>query len=297
MTFESRFIELGADQHPGLKDGAPPVRLHYLEWPGDGPPVVIVHGNSHAGGVFAPLGERLSDAFHVYAIDMRGHGLSDKPGSYQSPDLRDDLVRFLDALDLRGVLFVAHSRGGGASLLAAAARPERTAGLVVFEPTLPWNAMLKSRLPEMVKRSAGRRSVWPSRQAMFDHFKGRGLFAGYQPEYLDAYIEHCGVEREDGQVELASPPEVEAALYESMLDDTGWDEAGVCDLPVLRILGAQVEETQAADNATQFANLKRHFPRAKSIVQANSTHSGPFEHPDVFEATIREFYASLIPEA
>ena len=41
------------------------------------------------------------------------------------------------------------------------------------------------------------------------------------------------------------------------------------------------------------ANLKRHFPRAESIVQANSTHSGPFEHPDVFEATIRAFYASI----
>jgi hypothetical protein len=132
---------------------------------------------------------------------------------------------------------------------------------------------------------------------MFDHFKGRGLFAGYQPEYLNAYIEHCGVEREDGQVELASPPEVEAALYESMLDDTGWEDAGVCDVSVLRILGAQIEETQAADNAAQFANLQRHFPRAKSMVQAKSTHSGPFEHPDVFEATVREFYASISDDA
>ena len=90
-------------------------------------------------------------------------------------------------------------------------------------------------------------------------------------------------------------PEVEAALYEAMLDETGWEEAGVCDVPVLRIMGAQVEAQQADDNATQFANLKRHFPRAESIVQANSTHSGPFEHPEVFEATIRAFYASIGP--
>jgi pimeloyl-ACP methyl ester carboxylesterase len=279
--FESRFIEVSG------------VRLHYLEWPSDGPPLVIVHGNSHAGGVYAPLGERLSDAFHVYAIDMRGHGLSDKGASYKSPDLRDDLVQFLDALDLRGVLFVAHSRGGGACLLATAARPERVAGLVAYEPTLPWNAMLKSRLPEMVRRSAARRSVFPSRKAMFEHFEGRGLFAGYKPEYLQAYIDHAGVEREDGSVELASPPEVEAALYEAMLDESGWEDAGVCAVPVLRIIGAQIEAQQAEDNAMQFANLKRHFPRAESIVQANSTHSGPFEHPDVFEATIRAFYASI----
>src|SRR6185436_12500212 len=98
--------------------------------------------------------------FHVYAVDMRGHGLSERSGTYTSPELRDDIVRFLDALDLHGVLFVAHSRGGGSSLLAAAARPERVKGLVVYEPTLPWNAMLKSRLEEMVKRSAGRRPAW-----------------------------------------------------------------------------------------------------------------------------------------
>jgi pimeloyl-ACP methyl ester carboxylesterase len=284
-SYLSRFIELGA------------VRLHYLEWASEGPPVVIVHGATHAGGVYAPLAERLAGDFHVYAIDMRGHGLSERSGTYTSPELRDDLVHFLDALDLQDVLFVAHSRGGGAALLAAAARPQRVKGLVVYEPTLPWNAMLRSRLGEMVKRSAGRRPVWPSRQAMFAHFRDRGGFKQYEPAFLHAYVEHCGVEREDGSVELACPPEVEAELYRHMLDDTGWDEAGVCDVPVLRVLGAQIEETQAADNATQFSNLRRHFPRARSIVQAKSTHSGPFEHPDVFEATIREFYASITGEA
>jgi pimeloyl-ACP methyl ester carboxylesterase len=280
-SYVSRFIELAG------------VRLHYLEWASDGPPLVIVHGNSHAGGVYAPLAERLRDAFHVYAVDMRGHGLSDRPGSYKSPDLRDDLVRFLDALDLQGVLFVAHSRGGGASLLATGARPQRVAGVVAYEPTLPWNAMLRVRLHEMVRRAMLKRSVFPSRQAMHDHYKGRGGFKDYRPEYLRAYAEHCSVEREDGSVELASPPEVEAALYEAMLDDSGWEEPWTCDVPVLRIMGAQIVMSQPEDSANQFENLKRHFPNATSIVQPSSSHSGPFEQPEVFEATIRRFYASL----
>jgi pimeloyl-ACP methyl ester carboxylesterase len=280
-AFESRFY---------TRDG---VRLHYLEWSGDGPPLVIVHGLGRAGGTFAPLAGRLSDAFHVYAIDMRGHGLSDKPGSYTSPDLRDDLVALLDDLDLRSVLFVAHSRGGGAAFLAAAARPQRVAGVVAYEPTLPWNAVLKARLSEMANRSNNRRSVFPSRKAMYEHYDGRGMLAGYKPEYLQAYVDHGSIEREDGQVELACPPDVEAVLYAAMLDETGWEEASVCDVPVLRIMGAQVEAQQPEDNAAQLANLKRHFPRAESMIQANSTHSGPFEHPEVFEATIRGFYASI----
>ena len=102
-SYLSRFIEVSG------------VSLHYLEWETDGPPVVIVHGNSHAGGVFAPLGERLSDAFHLYAIDMRGHGLSDKPydpRDYTMPALVGDLLVVLDTYLLDTVLYAGYSLGG-----------------------------------------------------------------------------------------------------------------------------------------------------------------------------------------
>ena len=54
-------------------------RLHLLSWQGAGPPLLIVHGNTHAGGVYEPLALRLSDRFQVNALDLRGHGLSGQP--------------------------------------------------------------------------------------------------------------------------------------------------------------------------------------------------------------------------
>ena len=269
------------------------IRLHYLEWQGPGRPLLIVHGNSHAGGVYAPLGQRLSSDFHVFAVDQRGHGLSQRPGSYTRADCRDDIAGFIEALDLRDVLIVAHSSGGGASLLTCAVAPDRIAGLATYEPTLPWNAMLRARIADMTQRVRGRRSVFPSRQAMFEHFRSRGGFKDYQPEYLQAYVDHAAIEREDGQVELANPPEVESQMYATMLDGAEWQAMGEVAVPVLRIVGEQTQRAQPEDNDAQLASLRRHFPLTQSRIQPNSTHSGPFEHPEVFEASIREFAASL----
>jgi pimeloyl-ACP methyl ester carboxylesterase len=41
-------------------------RLHYLHWESSGPPILIIHGNTHAGGVYAPLAARLASDFESW---------------------------------------------------------------------------------------------------------------------------------------------------------------------------------------------------------------------------------------
>src|SRR5918997_5674836 len=109
------------------------VRLHYLR-AGDGPTaIVLTHGNSHCGGVWAPLVEALAgDEYTVVSTDLRGHGWSEKPDAgYDWGSLRDDVAGLVSALDLSDVFYVGHSRGGGVALLAAAATRGRTRGAVV----------------------------------------------------------------------------------------------------------------------------------------------------------------------
>src|SRR5688572_17939981 len=101
-------------------------RLHYLR-AGSGPrAVVLSHGNSHCGGVWAPLVEALAgEQFTVVALDLRGHGWSEKTEEgYDWGSLRDDLIGVVRALDFQDVFYAGHSRGGGVTLLAAAATPE-----------------------------------------------------------------------------------------------------------------------------------------------------------------------------
>ncbi len=286
MSYESKFVQVHG------------VRLHYLEWESDGRPVVIVHGNSHSGGVFAPLAERLAtpDAcgkrgFHVFTLDLRGHGLSDQPASYTWAEFRDEVSGFIEAIDLHDVLLVAHSRGGGVCLLAAASSPERVRGVIAYEPTLPGTPSLQSRLGEIVQRTLNRRSSWASRQEMYDHFRNRGAFKDWQDEFLWAYVEHGAVATEDGRIELANPLAVEALMYETMLQDHEWQKAGISQLPVLAVYGER--NARLREGFEPMDTLRHYFPRAAMSIQTNSTHSGIMEHPEAFAASVRQFAAGL----
>jgi len=55
------------------------LRLHCLDWGGDGPPIMIVHATGFLARVYRPIARALSTIGHVYSFDQRGHGDSDSP--------------------------------------------------------------------------------------------------------------------------------------------------------------------------------------------------------------------------
>jgi len=91
-----------------LRDG---VRLRYLE-AGSGPPLLMVPGWSQTAVQFQHQLAGLSDRYRVIALDMRGHGDSDKPEhGYRLSCLAEDLHEALDALALEGTTLLGHSLG------------------------------------------------------------------------------------------------------------------------------------------------------------------------------------------
>jgi pimeloyl-ACP methyl ester carboxylesterase len=103
------------------------------QWPGDGPPVVLLHSGITDRRGWRLVGERLSTAgFRVVAYDMRGFGdtaLTDEPFSHER-----DLIAVLDELGLEHVWIVGNSLGGRVALDAALIASERIGGLVLIAP-------------------------------------------------------------------------------------------------------------------------------------------------------------------
>jgi non-heme chloroperoxidase len=98
----------GESKYVTTNDG---VRLHYLE-AGQGQPLVMVPGWSQTAEQFRYQIDGLSDRYRVIALDMRGHGESDKPDhGYKITRLSKDLHDVLLALDLRDVALLGHSMG------------------------------------------------------------------------------------------------------------------------------------------------------------------------------------------
>lgn len=110
------------------------ITTNFLE-AGDGPPVVLVHGSGP--GVTAYANWRLtipelSAHFRVLAPDMAGFGFSDKPGGYGMDAWVDQILGFLDAVELEKVSLVGNSFGGGLALRVAARYPDRVDRLVLM---------------------------------------------------------------------------------------------------------------------------------------------------------------------
>lgn len=87
------------------------VILRYVER-GQGRPLVLVPGWSQAAEQFEAQIDSLSARNRVIALDMRGHGRSDKPDhGYRVARLAVDLKEFLDGLELEDVAAAGHSMG------------------------------------------------------------------------------------------------------------------------------------------------------------------------------------------
>ena len=101
------------------------------------PPLVLVHGiGSRAESWWSVLGP-LAERFHVYAVDLRGHGGSGKPGAgYLLDDYAADLGALLDALGLERPFVLGHSLGAMTTMLWAVQQPGRAARIVLEDPPL-----------------------------------------------------------------------------------------------------------------------------------------------------------------
>ncbi len=109
------------------------IRLHYLDWGGSGRPLVLLHGLASSCRIWDFTAPLLAEHFHTLALDQRGHGLSDKPGSYTFAGVTGDLSAFADALGLERPVITGHSWGAGVALSFAADHPETPAAIALID--------------------------------------------------------------------------------------------------------------------------------------------------------------------
>jgi pimeloyl-ACP methyl ester carboxylesterase len=144
MTFDDRFFETGE------------IRLHYLEGPQNGPPLVLVHGATGSCNGWWPVRDQLAKDWHVFLLDQRGHGLSGRAASaadYHASRNIADMLAFLTGAVAEPAVVWGHSWGAVVTLLSAEATRSWLRGIVLEDP--PVNI---------------RRSLDPQMQGFMDYF-------------------------------------------------------------------------------------------------------------------------------
>jgi pimeloyl-ACP methyl ester carboxylesterase len=112
------------------------VRLHLAE-AGDGPPLVLVPGQSLAWDSYQRVVPRLARHFRVLCLDVRGHGRSEHtPGQYSFSRCADDLIAVIRDVVREPALCAGNSSGGILALVAAARAPQWVRGVLAEDPPL-----------------------------------------------------------------------------------------------------------------------------------------------------------------
>jgi pimeloyl-ACP methyl ester carboxylesterase len=187
------------------------------------------------------------------------------------------------------VVLAGHSMGGTSSLLAAAAEPARVRALALFDPVIfpvaaqrDEEAMANSPLALGALR---RRATFPSREAAFEAYRGRGGFRTWQDEQLADYVaagfRETAQDEDDGEVTLTCAPAWEASNFRTHnYDGLAAFRESRCPIRVLRAAEGstcRVEDEEAALTAD-----------GRIVIEtiAGTSHFLPMERPDLVRATL-----------
>src|SRR6266436_6378044 len=105
------------------------LELRFVEWPGDGTPIVLLHGLGGNALWWSSLARRLSGR-HMIAIDLPGHGESPAPTSWELEPMAHEIVTAVSRCWPQGHIWAGHSWGGKLAVAAAAADPT-TRGVIL----------------------------------------------------------------------------------------------------------------------------------------------------------------------
>lgn len=177
------------------------INLHYLDHnPGAlGLPLVLLPGLTSNAYVFDGLVTAgLARARRVLALDLRGRGGSDKPGTgYSMAEHAADVVGLLEGLGLEKVVLGGHSFGAWLSLYIAAHYPERVAKLLIIDAA----ARLHPDVRKLIQPSIDRLGVaLPSWDAYLEAMRAAPHFAGWWDEAIESYFRADVEVRADGSV-------------------------------------------------------------------------------------------------
>jgi pimeloyl-ACP methyl ester carboxylesterase len=105
---------------------------------GKGPAVVLLHGYGETGDMWAPLAAVLARDHTVVVPDLRGLGLSSRPGGgYDKKTQAGDVAGVLDAFKIAKADFVTHDIGNMVGYAFAAQHPDRVTKFVLIDAPLP----------------------------------------------------------------------------------------------------------------------------------------------------------------
>ncbi len=185
--------------------------------------IFFAHANGFPSATYGKLFAALAPDYRVCHLAQHGHDPRFPVGENWQL-LVDELLHHLAQQDAP-VWGVGHSLGGVLHLHAALRRPEYYRGVVMLDsPVLTradqWLLRAAKRFGFIDRitpagRTLGRREAFSDRDSARVYFSGKALFRHFDPECLEAYLQH-GLLAADGGLRLQFDPATEISIYRNV---------------------------------------------------------------------------------
>lgn len=274
----------------------PDVRIHYVDWGGNGPPLILLHGGRLTSRSWDAVARGLSNDFHVIAMDARGHGDSDKPSrGYSYKQRLTDLDKVLDAVGWKQAYGMAHSTGAMAMALHGAEHSGRLTKLVLIEPPARLRRAATEEAPaqpagQMGGRPGGgrgpaqQRRAWPSRPELEAYLRAHPETGLWREDVLLDVVRDGAIGLHDGSVEMKWTPDAYNPDDQSQNTMSLVEEAYRIKVPTLLMYG-----TRGIAQEEGYRAFAKNLPQSRLMVVEGAGHNIYMEDPDLVIGGVKGF--------
>jgi len=248
------------------------VKLFYMEKGSGDTAFLCIHSTGGDHRLFLPQLEHFSKWGRVVAVDLRGHGKSDKPKkSYSIETFADDLACLCEEIALRNIIAIGSSFGGNIGVDLACRYPGLIKGIVLLDSALFLTAKIRKVIAEYRKK-----------------------FLQNDPSILEELIQNSCLPTDqthelmrDAYKEI--PSHVWSAAFGGQLK---WDRKSKALLACCRTPILFVESGSPTSDRSQLTNLKEFYKVYPTLMTGKVVGAGHYpsiDAPDQVHAMILQF--------
>ncbi|MCJ7731787.1 alpha/beta hydrolase [Candidatus Bathyarchaeota archaeon] len=250
-------------------------KVHYVQWEGKGPKILLIHSMGVDGHSMDKLAESLKNQYNILSLTILGHGDSASPSTQLPLNEHAEIMRnCYRQLSFYPSILIGHSVGGMMGMILTAEHPDEFKGLVLVD-IAPFE-------------STGR----PSRPAPPEYFENeekarewlKERYPGFTPYYVDNRLKYA-FRHKDGKLWLKPTGD---SVRSGLAIDL-WTYVKRITCPVLLLKGINSDLVTPETRA----RMEKTVPNIETVVVEGTGHMIPQDAPDRFEELVRAFLSKI----